>query len=67
MSIEFFVWNPVQLWCVASTTPPPPPPHPRKMHPNTLTELFDLYTGLQWQIPCDGSDLRRGIELKHIP
>ena len=27
----------------------------------------DLYTGLQWQIPFDGSDLRRGIELKHIP
>jgi len=23
--------------------------------------------GLQWQIPSDGSDMRRGIELKHIP
>ena len=31
---------------------------------NTLTGP-DLYTGLQWQIPFDGSDLRRGIELKH--
>ena len=30
---------------------------------NTLTGP-DLYTGLQWQIPWD---LRRGIELKHIP
>ena len=33
---------------------------------NTLTGP-DLYTGLQWQTPFDGSDLRRGIELKHIP
>ena len=31
---------------------------------NTLTGP-DLYTGLQRQIPFDGSDLR-GIELKHI-
>ena len=37
------------------------------MHLNTLTGP-DLYTGLdQWQIPSDGSNLRRGIELKHIP
>ena len=41
------------------TTPP-------TMHLNTLTGP-DLYTGLQRQIPFDGSDLRRGIELKHIP
>ena len=27
----------------------------------------DLYTGLQWQNPSDGSDLGRGIELKLIP
>ena len=33
---------------------------------NTLTGP-DLYTGLQWQIPFHGSDLRRGIELKRIP
>ena len=37
------------------------------MHLNTLTGP-DLYTGLdQWQFPSDGSDLRRGIQLKHIP
>ena len=53
------------LVCCLKQHPPPPPPTP-KMHPNTLTEP-DLYTGLQWQIPCNGSDLRRGIELKHIP
>ena len=40
---------------------------PHMMHLNTLTGP-DLYTGLdQWQIPSDGSNLRRGIELKHIP
>ena len=37
------------------------------MHLNTLTGP-DLYLGLdQLQIPSDGSNLRRGIELKHIP
>ena len=42
-------------------------PPPAMMHLNTLTGLDLFYTGLQWQIPSDGSNLRRGIELKHIP
>ena len=38
-------------------------PHPPcTMHLNTLTGP-DLYTGLQWQIPSDGSNLRRGMAL----
>ena len=42
------------------TTPP-------MMHLTTQTG-HDLYTRLdQRQIPSDGSNLRRGIELKHIP
>ena len=41
------------------TTPPPPPPRPM-MRQNTQTGP-DLHTGLQWQIPSDGSDLRRAI------
>ena len=47
-------------WCVASNTTHDAP------IVNTLTGP-DLYTGLQWQISFDGSDLRRGIELKRIP
>ena len=48
-------------WCVASNNTTHDAPIV-----NTLTGP-GLYTGLQWQIPFDGSDLRRGIELKHIP
>ena len=38
------------------------PAPPCTMHLNTLTGP-DLYTGLQWQIPSDGSNLRRGMAL----
>ena len=48
-------------WCVASNNTTHDSPIV-----NTLTGP-DLYTGLQWQIPFHGSDLRRGIELKRIP
>ena len=48
-------------WCVASNNITHDSPIV-----NTLTGP-DLYTGLQWQIPFHGSDLRRGIELKRIP
>ena len=38
------------------------PAPPCTMHLNTLTGP-DLYTGLQWQIPSDGSNLRWGMAL----
>ena len=47
-------------WCVASNNTTHDSPIV-----NTLTGP-DLHTGLQWQIPFDGSDLRREIELKRI-
>ena len=51
-------------FCYFGVLPQTTPP---MMHLNTLIGP-DLYTGLdQWQIPSDGSNLRRGIELKHIP
>ena len=59
------IQNHMGPYCYFGVLPQTTPP-PAKMHPNTLTGP-DLYTGLQWLIPYDGSDLRSGIELKHIP
>ena len=52
----------VTLGVLPQTTPPM-----IHLHVNTLTGP-DRYTGIdQRQTPYDGSNLRRGIELKHIP